>query len=150
MSPHTHVVTWTGFPSSPSLRSGSRTAGNSHLRLCAEGPHGSSLPQGTPRSYPMIWRWRRSGFRIYVDVQMDHALRISRALIALADDSSSENERGAKNVADKRRRRWRKTSGRQTLLSAASSSVSSTSAGDARESLGFISLGVQGAPPCHC
>ena len=34
--------------------------------------------------------WRGSGFRIYVDLEMDRAFRIPRALIALIDSDSSD------------------------------------------------------------
>ena len=74
--------------------------------------------------------WWGSGFRSYVDVEMDRAFRISLCLVALSGDSSSDDERVSRNRADRnRRRRWRKTAARATVLSSESSSVSSTSSG---------------------
>ena len=74
--------------------------------------------------------WWGSGFRSYVDIEMDHAFRISRCLIALSDDSSSEDNRVTRDQADRnRRRRWRKTAAKGAVLSSASSSISSTSSG---------------------
>ena len=88
--------------------------------------------------------WWGSGFRSYVDVAMGHAFRISRCLITLSEDSSSDDERVSRYTADRnRRRRWRKTAAKVTVLSSASSSVSSTSSGAPWESMGAESLGVQ-------
>ena len=55
--------------------------------------------------------WWGSGFRSYVDLEMDHAFRISRALIALSDSDSSDTgdlPRGDREDK-KRRRKWRHT-----------------------------------------
>ena len=73
--------------------------------------------------------WWGSGFRSYVDIEMDHAFRISRALIALRDsDSSDAGDKPPAEKADrKRRRKWRYANAR---AASASSSVSDTSSSD--------------------
>ena len=90
---------------------------------------------------------RGPGFRSYVEVEMDHAFRISRCLVALSDDSSSEGERISRNRADRNRRhRWRKKSAKATVVSSASSSVSSTSSGAPGNLWVLNRLGSQGPP----
>ena len=73
--------------------------------------------------------WWGSGFRSYVDLEMDHAFRISRALIALRDsDSSDAGDKPPAEKADrKRRRKWRYANAK---AASASSSVSDTSSSD--------------------
>ena len=55
--------------------------------------------------------WRGSGCRSYVDLEMDHAFRISRALIALSDSDSPDRVDLPRAVTEdkKRRRKWRYT-----------------------------------------
>ena len=91
--------------------------------------------------------WWGSGFRSYVDVEMDPSFRISRCLFALSGDSASNDERVSRYTADKKRRQqWRKAAAKATVLSSASFSISPKSSVTPWESLGVKSLGVQDPP----
>ena len=50
--------------------------------------------------------WLGPGFRSYVDLGMGSAFRISKLLVALSDDDSSEDERI--RLDKEKRKRWRK------------------------------------------
>ena len=69
-----------------------------------------------------------SSFRSYVDLEMDHAFRISRALIALSDsDSSDQGDLPKAASADqKRRRKWRHTHARAPSQTSSASETSSS------------------------
>ena len=61
--------------------------------------------------------WAGSGFRSYVDLEMDTSFRIARLLVVLSDDESSEDERVKKRNRDdkKRRQKWRRQTAKGSL-----------------------------------
>ena len=71
--------------------------------------------------------WWGSGFRSYVDLEMDNAFRISRCLIVLSDGSSSEDEKRAKQ--DQRRRKQHRRKPYPKAETSVSSPNTSTSSG---------------------
>ena len=72
--------------------------------------------------------WWGSGFRSYVDLEMDHAFRISRALIALSDSDSSDqwDLPKAASADKKRRRKWRHTHARAPSQTSSASETPSS------------------------